>query len=64
MMKSDTNSVTIQDLIDKMGLINLTPDIDTKGRTIEFFDVNRPALQLTGFFDHFDATRVQIIGHV
>ena len=27
-------------------------------------DVNRPALQLTGFFDHFDRERVQIIGYV
>lgn len=27
-------------------------------------DVNRPALQLTGFFDHFDSERVQIIGNV
>lgn len=27
-------------------------------------DVNRPALQLTGFFDHFDQDRVQIIGYV
>ena len=63
-MKSGTTSVTIQALIDKMGLINLTPDIDITDRVIEFYDVNRPALQLTGFFDHFDASRVQIIGHV
>ena len=27
-------------------------------------DINRPALQLTGFFDHFDSERVQVIGHV
>ena len=27
-------------------------------------DVNRPALQLSGFFDHFDSERVQIIGNV
>ncbi len=27
-------------------------------------DVNRPALQLAGFFDHFDQERVQIIGFV
>ena len=27
-------------------------------------DVNRPALQLAGFFDHFDNERVQIIGYV
>ncbi|MBQ6927354.1 MAG: HPr(Ser) kinase/phosphatase [Oscillospiraceae bacterium] len=27
-------------------------------------DVNRPALQLTGFYDYFDASRIQIIGRV
>lgn len=27
-------------------------------------DVNRPALQLTGFFDYFDPERIQIIGRV
>ena len=27
-------------------------------------DVNRPALQLAGFFEHFDSDRVQIIGYV
>ena len=27
-------------------------------------DINRPALQLTGFFDYFDSERVQIIGLV
>ena len=27
-------------------------------------DVNRPALQLTGFYDYFDPSRIQIIGRV
>ena len=27
-------------------------------------DVNRPALQLTGFYDYFDPTRIQLIGTV
>ena len=31
---------------------------------IQTADVNRPALQLTGFFDYFDANRIQIIGKV
>ena len=26
--------------------------------------MNRPALQLTGYFDYFDADRLQIIGYV
>ena len=27
-------------------------------------DINRPALQIAGYFEHFDATRLQIIGFV
>ena len=27
-------------------------------------DINRPALQLTGYYEHFPNERVQIIGHV
>lgn len=51
-------------LIEKMNLENCTPDIDIKKIKITQPDVNRPALQLAGFFHHFDAERVQIIGHV
>lgn len=57
-------TVPVSELAEKMGLSNLTPDIDLSARSIEFYDVNRPALQLTGFFDHFDDSRVQIIGYV
>ena len=57
-------TVPVSELAEKMGLSNLTPDIDLTARSIEFYDVNRPALQLTGFFDHFDDSRVQIIGYV
>jgi HPr kinase/phosphorylase len=51
-------------LIEKMNLENCTPDIDIKSIKITQPDVNRPALQLAGFFNHFDSERVQIIGHV
>ena len=33
-------------------------------KDVEIPDINRPALQLTGFFEHFDSERVQIIGYV
>ena len=58
------HGVTITDLIDKLKLQNTTPDIDTDKIVLTHPDVNRPALQLTGFFDHFDRERVQIIGYV
>lgn len=57
-------SVKLSKVIDKMGLKNLTPDIDVNGIRITQPDINRPALQLTGFFDHFDTDRIQIIGYV
>lgn len=56
--------VTIREFIEKMGLKNMTPELETEEIVLVHPDVNRPALQLTGFFDHFDKDRVQIIGYV
>ena len=56
--------VTITELIKKMNLKNVIPEIDTDKEVLSHPEVNRPALQLTGFFDHFDRERVQIIGYV
>ena len=47
-----------------LDLCNFIPQMELKGHRIMIRDVNRPALQLTGFFDHFDKDRVQIIGYV
>lgn len=57
-------TVKITKLVEKMNLKNLTPDIDLTEKEISVPDINRPALQLTGYFDHFDSVRVQIIGVV
>lgn len=57
-------SVKLQRIIDKMKLENLTPDIDISHIRITQPDINRPALQIAGYFAHFDATRLQIIGFV
>jgi len=57
-------TVELNKLIEKMNLENCTPELDTKAIRISQPDVNRPALQLAGFFDYFDSDRVQIIGHV
>lgn len=57
-------SVALQDMIEKMELENCTPGIDISEIRITHTDVNRPALQLAGFFDYFDNERVQIIGNV
>lgn len=58
------SGVKLTALVEKMDLMNLTPDIDLTDKEITVPDMNRPALQLTGYFDHFDSVRVQIIGYV
>ncbi len=58
------SGVKITSLVEKMDLKNLTPDIDLTEKYITVPDINRPALQLTGYFDHFDSVRVQVIGYV
>ncbi len=59
-----TSSVLLTKLVSKMRLENLTPEIDISELKISTTEVNRPALQLTGYFDYFDAERLQIIGYV
>ncbi len=56
--------VPLTKLINQMKLVNATPEINTDDIVISHPDVNRPALQLAGFFNHFDSERVQIIGFV
>ena len=57
-------AVSLSKIIDKMELKNLTPDIDVYSIKVTSTDINRLALQLTGFFDHFPTDRVQVIGYV
>lgn len=59
-----TATVKLTDMAEKMDLRNLTPDIDMTEKCLTVPDINRPALQLTGYFDHFDSERVQIVGYV
>lgn len=62
--KAGVYSVSMRELIEKLHLENCTPEIDINNIEINQTDVNRPALQLAGFFDYFDSGRIQIIGHV
>lgn len=62
--KTGVYSVSMRELIEKLHLENCTPEIDINNIEINQTDVNRPALQLAGFFDYFDSGRIQIIGHV
>ena len=57
-------SISLRKVIEKMKLENLTPDVDITGIRIKQSDINRPALQMTGYFEHFDSARLQVIGFV
>ncbi|MCI9380610.1 MAG: HPr(Ser) kinase/phosphatase [Dorea sp.] len=56
--------VELKKVVEKMNLKNLTPNVEYEDKKIEIPDINRPALQLTGYFEHFDSDRVQLIGYV
>ena len=49
--------VKLAKVIEKMHLENITPQIDVSEIWLHVPEVNRPALQLTGFYDQFDILR-------
>lgn len=53
-------AVTIEELIEHFNLEVLVEG--DKGRIINVSDINRPGLQIAGFFQYFDNKRVQLIG--
>ena len=56
--------VGIEKIVKKLQLKKYIEDMELKGHRIRLADVNRPALQLSGYFEHFEQSRVQIIGMV
>ena len=58
------SNVKLERIIEKMQLENLTPELDISKIRVTQPDINRPALQMAGYFEHFEATRLQIIGFV
>lgn len=56
------NGMLLKELVEEIGfqIVNRSSDYDTKMITTQI--INRPGLQLTGFYDHFDNDRIQIIG--
>ena len=51
-------------IAEKMQLKNFTENIDLDRHKVIIPDVNRPALQLNGFYEHFEKDRLQLIGSV
>ena len=56
--------VSVEKVAGKLQLDSYMEDMDLKKFRIKIPDVNRPALQLSGYFEHFEQSRVQIIGMV
>ncbi len=58
------NGVSVSKIVELMDLKVFTDGVDLKKRKIQSADINRPALQLAGFYDHFESSRVQVVGNV
>ncbi len=56
--------IALQEIIDAMQLVNLTPELALDDIFIESTEVNRAALQLAGYYDFFDEHRIQVVGKV
>ncbi|MDD4843644.1 MAG: HPr(Ser) kinase/phosphatase [Anaerotignum sp.] len=57
-------SARLTKIVEEFQLENILPEVDISNRVITRKEVNRPALQLTGFYHRFDNDRLQIIGRV
>lgn len=55
------NNVTVQELVDKVRLKVLQGE-DHLQRTIVTSDISRPALEFAGYFKHYPAERIQLLG--
>lgn len=57
-------SVDLEDFVKEFNLENVVPEISLDNKKIVSTGVNRPALQLAGFFDYFENYMVQLMGMV
>ncbi len=63
-MGSDVFSVSLRSLINEFQLEEIYSPENIEEIVVTRNEVNRPGLQLAGFFDHFEPSRIQIIGKV
>ena len=59
---SITYSVSLDSIVQELGLSALYRASDYEQVQITSWDVSRPGLQLAGFYDYFDPRRVQVLG--
>ena len=58
------HEVSVAKIVKDLDLKVYTDEVDLKKCKISCVDINRPALQMTGYFEHFQSDRAQIIGNV
>ena len=63
-MEENTFSVKLSRLIEDLRVEKVFFSPDHENIEIVSPDVNRPSLQITGFYDYFDNTRIQLLGKV
>ena len=56
--------VLLEKMAQSLKLAYLTPEVSLEGKKVCISDINRPALQLAGYLEHFANERVQIVGYV
>ena len=61
---SETYTVSLESVIDELQLEKIYYPEKPSPILVDRKEVNRPGLQLAGFFDHFDPLRIQIVGKV
>ena len=57
-------TVPLTTIVEDLELECIHRSADYEQVQIETADVNRPGLQLTGFYDYFDPKRIQVLGRV
>lgn len=57
-------TVPLSVVMEEFHLTLLTKNVDINGKSLHQPNINRPALQLAGFFDYFDSDRLQVVGMV
>ena len=61
---SNNKFVTVSTIQERFNLTNYTTELNLEESHVTVADVNRPALQLHGFYEHFEPSRIQVIGNV
>lgn len=57
-------SAELKKIVEVFELESVLPELSLEGRSVLRKEINRPALQLAGFYERFDSDRLQVIGRV